>query len=336
MNSPLWMGGEGSPDPTALRGFKVPLNGCFGAATLQCLCRFGDFDKIYDDNQNDVVSVFIRTCRAINSLNEQDAPVSMEPLWRSLRDSVQSNRHLRRMFDGEQMDAEEFLRYMMHLLSVDERTQNLGLFDSATVRYRACVHRDCPHRKSRRFGPVEHDSTMVLKLPILRDNQYDVGQVKFIGTMMTEEFALEHIETMTCEVCKYGIDAVNNKSRPVDVAPRNNPKGMYLMREIASWPEHLIIQVLRYNKGGQRVNTTMKIEQYVEFKTAPGIVYELVSFVDHIGSTPHSGHYTANCKINETWVKFDDSMAYPQNELDELSSRNTLMFYKAMPIRYKN
>ena len=336
MVSPTWVGDERQPDPTALRGFKVPPNGCFGAATLQCLCRLKYFDNIDHDNQNDVISVFARTCKAINSLDNIDKPVSMETLWTSLRKSVRTNSQLRPMFNGQQMDAEELLRYMMDLLSVDVRTRHFRPFESITEHYKACVHATCPHLLSRRYGPREYDSAMVLKLPILRENERDVGQVKYIGTMMQEEFEIEHNKNMTCEVCKNGIDADDNELAPVNVAPRKNPKGMYVMRRITSWPDYLIILVLRYDKHNQKLNTTMKLEPYVVFETAPDITYELVSFVDHMGSSPHSGHYTAYCKINQKWVLFDDANAYTQHDLDEVSSCNTLMFYKAMPIRFSD
>ena len=324
--------GEGDPDDLpGMRGFKVPRNGCFGAATLQCLCRLKYFDNIDDDNLNDVVSVFGRMCQDINADTLYDTPVQMKELWDALRKSVKSNEQLRSMFDGQQMDAEEFLRHMMDLLSDDERTQNIGLFDSTTMHFKACVHPACPHRKSRLFGPEEHESSMILKLPIVREGKVDDGRsLRTIGKLMEAEYAVELNPNFDCEVCKYGITSAENELGPWDVSPRQNPGGMYMMRKINTWPDVLVIHVVRNNTHEERFDTRMKIEPMVQFKTAPG-VYELVSYVDHRGgNSANNGHYVAHCKVGDTWVEFDDDKASPQRELDKISTSNTLMFYKLL------
>jgi ubiquitin C-terminal hydrolase len=300
----------------ALRGFKVPRNGCFGAATLQCLCRLGDFDHIDHDHLTDVVSTFIRLCRDINSDSIYDYPVSMKDIWDALRKSVRNNAQLRSMFDGQQMDAEEFLRHMMDLLESDERTSGLQLFESTTIHLKACVHRMCPRRAVRPYGPREEDASTILKLPIVHERVVeDRETLKTIGNMMEMEYGIELNDEFECELC---------------IGQKADSGGMYTAREITAWPQVLVVQVVRNDTNDVRFDTAMKIEPTVRLDTAPG-VYELVSYVDHIGgSSANSGHYVAHCKVGDTWVEFDDDKVNPQRELDETSTCNTLMFYQLL------
>ena len=55
-------------------------------------------------------------------------------------------------------------------------------------------------------------------------------------------------------------------------------------------------------------------------------VYKLISVVYHHGSTPHSGHYTADILRDSNWIKMDDDQAIP-TMLRESSSAYILVYY---------
>lgn len=55
--------------------------------------------------------------------------------------------------------------------------------------------------------------------------------------------------------------------------------------------------------------------------------YDLVAFIEHHGSGPGSGHYTAYCRHDGVWYHFDDSSVTPCDETQVKRSKAYILFY---------
>ena len=61
--------------------------------------------------------------------------------------------------------------------------------------------------------------------------------------------------------------------------------------------------------------------------------YELVAFIEHIGSTAHSGHYVAYIRDGQQWLLYNDSSVTEVTEakMSAASCRSYLYFYRKKP-----
>ncbi|EDR24562.1 ubiquitin carboxyl-terminal hydrolase, putative [Entamoeba dispar SAW760] len=99
-------------------------------------------------------------------------------------------------------------------------------------------------------------------------------------------------------------------------------------RNFVVTPPILIIQILRFE---QQSNNTQKDQTTVFFPLNDFVIgiakYQLYATIDHIGSI-NQGHFTANCKINDLWYRFDDETVKPLNKIDIVSDKSYILFYE--------
>lgn len=93
-------------------------------------------------------------------------------------------------------------------------------------------------------------------------------------------------------------------------------------------PNILVILLKRFKtlKSGRITKLTTEIT-LPDKLDIPGFSGDLIGFIDHIGVSPHSGHYVSNVKINNTWYLCNDASININKKY--LNSKSPYMaFYK--------
>ena len=79
------------------------------------------------------------------------------------------------------------------------------------------------------------------------------------------------------------------------------------------WPKVLVLQIKRFecNKDGKATKSSRSV--FVPYMFKPGSasvdkIYNLTGIIHHMGSSPSSGHYTADVLRNGSWYRCNDSV----------------------------
>eukprot|EP01065_Artemidia_motanka_P029818 TRINITY_DN35888_c0_g1_i1.p1 TRINITY_DN35888_c0_g1~~TRINITY_DN35888_c0_g1_i1.p1 ORF type:complete len:1169 (+),score=284.39 TRINITY_DN35888_c0_g1_i1:56-3562(+) len=282
---------------------------CYLNAALQCL---------HNDS---------RLCQLVLDLDPQDKGAEATD---SERTAASVRRSLRYLFAGlsigslawmnpssfvrslkintsQQQDAEEFLGHLVNFLSPggrgDDRLRRL-LEGRTTVTKRCTV---CGHSR----GTEDPFVCLVLKLhtgnPPADEDGGARKKRRTTGSVGSLQQALDHF---TRETCLTGGNQVQ-----CDVCGRHtDTTDRTLLKEV---PELLVLitpRVTRIDgqpkKMSHHVNVPLQLDisAWTEGKPA-GRNYELIGRVDHLGASPHSGHYTATVRHRGQWVCLNDTVA---------------------------
>ncbi|XP_020630416.1 ubiquitin carboxyl-terminal hydrolase 12-like isoform X2 [Orbicella faveolata] len=106
---------------------------------------------------------------------------------------------------------------------------------------------------------------------------------------------------------------------------------------IVEKPQLLIIQLMRFHNGGEKLNREIQVSQEMDISSVCSIqpgrdpCYRLVAAVLHHGGTSRSGHYTALVKVHGCWHLFDDEKISTLNNGQvkaKLEQSGYLLFYE--------
>ena len=162
-------------------------------------------------------------------------------------------------------------------------------------------------------------------------------------------FGIQKI-TETCSSCSYSTEKSESFFN-MDISPSNNIQKTIISEwnrnsfqktcqicdnttqhlqtiSIQVKPNILVILFKRFRflKTGRltKLNTEIALPEQLKI---PGFFGNLIGFIDHLGTTPHSGHYVSNVKIDNTWFLCNDSLITP-NTSNLNSSQVYIAFYK--------
>ncbi len=95
-------------------------------------------------------------------------------------------------------------------------------------------------------------------------------------------------------------------------------------------PNILVILFNRFKtlQRGRISKLNTQINHSDELKI-PGFTGQLIGCIDHFGSTPYSGHYVSNIKINNSWFLCNDETITPTSSPNN-SQSVYLAFYKEL------
>ena len=94
---------------------------------------------------------------------------------------------------------------------------------------------------------------------------------------------------------------------------------------IIKYPKILILCLNRFNNNNDKINTFVDVQEYLELEDKHH--YELYGICNHMGGSG-GGHYTAYCKNNENWYKFNDNVVTKINDDNIISSSCYCVFYR--------
>ena len=82
----------------------------------------------------------------------------------------------------------------------------------------------------------------------------------------------------------------------------------------------------------QKIQTAVQFAERIDGSMFPGLSesakYRLVGVVNHLGTGPRSGHYTATVRKGEEWFEFNDSRVTRLDKLNTVSSQVAALFYE--------
>jgi len=161
---------------------------------------------------------------------------------------------------------------------------------------RFVVHSECTccHHSTKRFESFSH-------ITLHFDAEEDMGDTVRINKMLRRYFRDEKTtrdNTVDCDYC-------HDKTRRI------------ISKKILKLPYILIIQLGRfvYNRDAKKVDNDVEfpidkpfnVEKYLDKDTNEvGSTYLLTSVIQHHGTTPRGGHYTALSKRGSSWYDFND------------------------------
>ncbi|EFJ14252.1 hypothetical protein SELMODRAFT_120879, partial [Selaginella moellendorffii] len=110
--------------------------------------------------------------------------------------------------------------------------------------------------------------------------------------------------------------------------------------KVVSLPKVLILQLLRFGYGN---SGTRKVSRAIDFSEqltvgkellSPGNEatsrYELIASIMHHGKDVTSGHYTADAKYGDSWLRFDDRMVDKVSVDMVLNKQAYVLFYRKL------
>ena len=90
----------------------------------------------------------------------------------------------------------------------------------------------------------------------------------------------------------------------------------------------ILFQRFKQQKSGRISKNNKEINLVSELKI-PGFSGNLIGYIEHLGSTPNSGHYISNVKINSSWFSCNDTVVKP-SIAPHNSQTVYLAFYKTL------
>ncbi|KAH8830323.1 cysteine proteinase [Flagelloscypha sp. PMI_526] len=272
-------------------------NSCFFNSALQCLLHTGPLLRLILSHKTcsrKSDGKFCMTDSLRSLLNEcfkDSRPCTPNYLYSNLN---QIAKDLRK---GRQEDSHEFLRYAIDAIQ-RATLQHEGLDPLKTPpkvanttwinkifggQLRSRVHcQSCGHNSD------TFDTTLDLSVDVHGCETLEAALRKFVAADY-----LKGDDKYKCEKCKKHVNA--EKRFTVHQAPNA-----------------LTIHLKRFTPWGKKITHPVSYPEKISLRPymsqgAEGPTYSLYGLILHIGSGPHSGHYTAICKgRNGIWHEYDD------------------------------
>jgi ubiquitin C-terminal hydrolase len=269
-------------------GFVNIKNSCYMNATLQMLFNIPEVRASIEKNKakNDLLKELFHLMGVTTSAE------ATRPHLIKFRDEVFERRGQGELPFGkeEQQDAHEFLQFILGQLKWQPFKTYTRITTTKQERYRLAE------------TPGNH-----LQIPF------------------------ENVNTLQEAVDDYFADeqmAAGGKIDPLELTINEEEKTFTKWTQtiqMESLPAHLILQLIRFNQRGVKIKKVLKFppDQVIKIPFKGGVVdYEIVGYVNHLGHTCNSGHYTADLinhrdpKGKERAIHCDDetlSLVKPDN-----------------------
>ena len=199
---------------------------------------------------------------------------------------------------GEQQDVAEFINVFL------DRTESSGLLREArfTIKTTAiCTPCGTP---STPIENREHEVHATFPAKVAK------GQIFELADMMKSMFGQETIHETECETCPRHVAKKDRNVQPT------NP------------PEILLVQIFRFSRHS-KIENKVNVPFNLEF----GRNYRLHGVVNHEGTSPADGHYTATVRDSESgdWFLYDDSDVSVVDDDQVVTSSAYYVVYTAVP-----
>ncbi|AYV80395.1 MAG: putative ubiquitin carboxyl-terminal hydrolase 2-like [Harvfovirus sp.] len=272
-------------------------NTCYMNAALQCLRSIVPLSNYILFHTNQRVKN-----QLVNSYFE-----FVKRIW-SGRASVISPSEIREEFEkykkefvgGSQQDAQEFTNYLLDIIhetiKVPDDKEKGGRSPISELFYgkykSTVICENCD------YNSVTYENYMFLTLPI-------ANNLNESFKLFSHNDELNHDNKYNCDKCK----TISNAKKKM---------------RVHSFPKVLIIYLKRFSNH-RKIDDFMEIPLF--FSRDDSERYELVGVIEHFGSVS-GGHYTANVKISDNWITFNDSSSYEISKSNVISRNAYVLFYE--------
>ena len=222
--------------------------------------------------------------------------------------------------DGSQQDTVEFLITMIHEIEKEISSRNNPLCDFWGIEKVEKVFSDSSNGQCHICSKKPRDETE--KFLVLQIDAHPTSALLNLNDLLNNDLSNTKIAgQMKCDCCQHPNNCPSNGYC--------SPKTILKKRVLISCPRYLLIQVSKYSEDG--INTTHTRIWPDDILVLPsGEMFELLGIGHHLGASHHRGHFVASLKIDDGWLRCNDTKLHFVNETDVKSNSCDILVYHIM------
>ncbi|PWU14413.1 MAG: hypothetical protein C5B45_04415, partial [Chlamydiae bacterium] len=205
---------------------------------------------------------------------------------------------------------------LIHVSSINYKFEHVTYYQSRTA-LKKLPHKDCSSLNADNTYKKEK-TNYGIKI------NFDEKQKNFTLSVLLEKHFCDKEIGVGSETRRYLVNGVYTEVSPIKEETK-----------LEVLPKDLLINFARFRQNRTKLTNPIEVPEQLDakllsVKNSPAGLYELSSFIVHLGNSLNSGHYIAYRKVQDQWVECNDSRVSYVDEKQMLRAAKDsyICFYK--------